>query len=132
MRQHERQQCLEAFREGTVDVLVATDVAARGIDVEDVTHVINYQCPDDDRAYVHRIGRTGRAGHTGMAVTLVGWDEVDRFNALCETLNLDLSNPPQWFSSSPEFLEAFALPSSITDRVDSPRRVVGARSSHAR
>lgn len=132
MRQHERQQCLEAFREGTVDVLVATDVAARGIDVEDVTHVINYQCPDDDRAYVHRIGRTGRAGHTGMAVTLVGWDEVDRFNALCETLNLDLSNPPQWFSSSPEFLEAFALPSAVTDRVGSPRRVLGARSPHAR
>ena len=57
-----REKALKAFRGGTVDVLVATDVAARGIDIEDVTHVINYQCPDDEKIYVHRIGRTGRAG----------------------------------------------------------------------
>ena len=70
-----REQALRAFRSGKVDVLVATDVAARGIDVIDVTHVINYQCPEDDKTYVHRIGRTGRAGKTGVAVTLVDWDD---------------------------------------------------------
>ena len=127
MKQHERQQCLEAFRNGSISVLVATDVAARGIDVEDVTHVVNYQCPDDDRTYVHRIGRTGRAGNSGMAITLVGWDEVNRFNSLCEILSLEMANPPQWFSSSPEFLDAFSLPSTVTDRVGSPRKVLGAR-----
>ncbi len=57
-----REQALRAFRTGKVDVLVATDVAARGIDVEGVTHVVNYQCPEDEKTYIHRIGRTGRAG----------------------------------------------------------------------
>ena len=62
-----REQALRAFRTGKVDVLVATDVAARGIDVAGVTHVVNYQCPDDEKTYLHRIGRTGRAGETGVA-----------------------------------------------------------------
>ena len=66
-----REKALKKFRSGDIDVLVATDVAARGIDIDDVTHVINYQCPDDDKTYVHRIGRTGRAGRTGIAITLV-------------------------------------------------------------
>ena len=57
-----REQALRAFRSGKVDVLVATDVAARGIDVTGVSHVVNYQCPEDEKTYVHRIGRTGRAG----------------------------------------------------------------------
>src|SRR6185436_17301458 len=64
-----REQALRAFRSGKVDVLVATDVAARGIDVTGVTHVINYQCPEDEKVYLHRIGRTGRAGASGVAVT---------------------------------------------------------------
>ena len=71
-----REKALKAFRTGEVDVLVATDVAARGIDIDDITHVINYQIPEDEQAYVHRIGRTGRAGKTGIAITLVDWDEV--------------------------------------------------------
>ena len=74
-----REQALRAFRNGKVDVLVATDVAARGIDVEDVTHVINYQCPEDEKTYLHRIGRTGRAGATGIAVTFVDWDDLPRW-----------------------------------------------------
>ena len=68
-----REKALKRFRAGTVDVLVATDVAARGIDVEGVTHVINYECTDDDKTYVHRIGRTGRAGASGIAITFVDW-----------------------------------------------------------
>ena len=74
-----REKALKAFRTGEIDVLVATDVAARGIDIDDITHVINYQIPEDEQAYVHRIGRTGRAGKTGIAVTLVDWDELPRW-----------------------------------------------------
>ena len=77
-----REQALRAFRNGKVDVLVATDVAARGIDVEDVTHVINYQCPEDEKTYLHRIGRTGRAGNTGVAVTFVDWDDLPRWGLI--------------------------------------------------
>src|SRR5437764_116285 len=84
-----REQALRAFRSGKVDVLVATDVAARGIDVTGVTHVVNYQCPEDEKTYVHRIGRTGRAGHTGVAVTLVDWDDVPRWRLISKALGLD-------------------------------------------
>ena len=80
-----REQALRAFRSGKVDVLVATDVAARGLDVEDVTHVINYQCPDDEMTYVHRIGRTARAGKSGTSVTLVDWDDLPKWKLICDT-----------------------------------------------
>src|SRR5215475_11993805 len=66
--QSQRERAMRAFRSGKVDVLVATDVAARGLDVDDVTHVVNYECPEDEKAYLHRIGRTGRAGRDGVAV----------------------------------------------------------------
>ena len=80
-----REQALRAFRNGKVDVLVATDVAARGIDVEGVTHVVNFQCPEDEKTYLHRIGRTGRAGASGIAVTFVDWDDVPRWNLINKT-----------------------------------------------
>ena len=83
-----REQALRAFRNGKVDVLVATDVAARGIDVDDVTHVINYQCPEDEKTYLHRIGRTGRAGKTGVAVTFVDWDDLHRWRLINQALGL--------------------------------------------
>ena len=73
LNQVAREKALKRFRDGRIDVLVATDVAARGIDVEGVSHVINYECPDDEKTYVHRIGRTGRAGASGIAVTFVDW-----------------------------------------------------------
>ena len=63
--QGQRERALRAFRSGKVDVLTATEVAARGLDVDDVTHVVNYECPDDEKTYVHRIGRTGRQGRRG-------------------------------------------------------------------
>lgn len=129
--QKARERSLDAFREGTVEILVATDVAARGIDIDDVTHVINYQVPEDDKTYVHRIGRTGRAGHSGVAVTLVGWDEVTRWQAIDETLHLGHPDPPRWFSSSPEFLTEFGLPEGIGDRVGKPLKVQGAASATA-
>lgn len=126
MKQEAREKSLQAFRTGDIDVIVATDVAARGIDVHDVTHVINYQSPEEDRSYVHRIGRTGRAGQSGTAVTLVGWDEVQRWNAIAEALDLkQFVDPPQWFSSTPEFLDAFGLSAEVDDRVGPPRKAIG-------
>ncbi len=84
-----REKALKAFRNGDIDVLVATDVAARGIDIDDITHVINYQIPEDEQAYVHRIGRTGRAGKTGIAITLVDWDELERWSMIDKALKLE-------------------------------------------
>ena len=69
--QGQRQRALKKFRDGEVDILVATDVAARGIDVDGITHVVNYDVPQTYDDYTHRIGRTGRIGHTGYAVTFV-------------------------------------------------------------
>ena len=90
-----REQALRAFRSGKVDVLVATDVAARGIDVDDVTHVVNYQCPEEDKTYVHRIGRTGRAGKTGVAVSFIDWDDIPRWKLINDSLGLDFADPPR-------------------------------------
>jgi superfamily II DNA/RNA helicase len=96
-----REQALRAFRAGKVDVLVATDVAARGIDVTGVTHVINYQCPEDEKTYLHRIGRTGRAGADGVAVTFVDWDELTRWSMINTALDLPFADPPETYSTSP-------------------------------
>ncbi len=95
-----REKALGKFRDGSIDVLVATDVAARGIDIDDVTHVINFQCPEDDKTYVHRIGRTGRAGKTGIAVTLVDWDELHRWELIDKALGLGKPEPAETYSSS--------------------------------
>jgi superfamily II DNA/RNA helicase len=101
-----REQALRAFRSGKVDVLVATDVAARGLDVDDVTHVINYQCPEDAMTYVHRIGRTARAGKSGTAVTLIDWDDLPKWKLICDNLNLPFHEPAETYSTSPHlFLE---------------------------
>ena len=88
-----REQALRAFRNNKVDVLVATDVAARGIDVDDVTHVINYQCVEDEKIYLHRVGRTGRAGNKGTAVTFVDWDDMPRWGLINKALGLSVPEP---------------------------------------
>jgi superfamily II DNA/RNA helicase len=101
-----REQALRAFRSGKVDVLVATDVAARGLDVEGVTHVINYQAPEDDKIYIHRIGRTARAGASGTAITLIDWEDVARWQLVCDALGLPFHEPPETYSTSEHlFLE---------------------------
>ena len=125
--QRAREEALDAFRRSSADILVATDVAARGIDVEDVTHVINFQTPDDPMTYVHRIGRTGRAGKKGTAVTLVGYDEVAKWEAINDELSLHARDLPEWFSTSPELREALGIPDSAGERVGRPRKVLGAR-----
>ncbi len=132
MGQSARERSLTAFREGRITILVATDVAARGIDIDDVTHVINYQTPDDPMTYVHRIGRTGRAGHTGTAVTLVGFDELHKWALINDELKLDQQEPPQWFSTSPELFEALDIPEGATDSIGDARPVFGGGASSLR
>ncbi len=105
-----REQALRAFRNGKVDVLVCTDVAARGIDVEGVTHVINYQSPEDEKTYLHRIGRTGRAGASGTAITLVDWDDIPRWQLINKALELDFNDPVETYSSSPHLFEELSIP----------------------
>ena len=108
--QGQREQALRAFRSGKVDILVATDVAARGIDVEGVTHVINYQCPDEEKTYLHRIGRTGRAGASGVAVTFVDWDELHKWALINRALDLPFADPPETYSTSAHLREALDIP----------------------
>ncbi len=91
MEQAARARVMAAFRRGDFDILVATDVAARGIDVENVSHVFNYHLPFDSRAYVHRIGRTGRAGKTGKAITLVTPRELRQLEAIRRSVGAKLS-----------------------------------------
>ncbi|KJK48842.1 DEAD/DEAH box helicase [Streptomyces sp. NRRL F-4428] len=105
-----REQALRAFRNGKVDVLVCTDVAARGIDVEGVTHVINYQTPEDEKTFLHRVGRTGRAGNKGIAVTLVDWDDIPRWQLINKALELDFHDPVETYSTSPHLFEELNIP----------------------
>jgi superfamily II DNA/RNA helicase len=115
--QGQREQALRAFRAGKIDILVATDVAARGIDVEGVTHVINYQCPDEEKTYLHRIGRTGRAGASGTAVTFVDWDELHKWALINRALDLPFADPPETYSTSPHLFEAMDIPAGTTGRL---------------
>ena len=78
IRQRDRAKALEGFRDGKYDIIIATDLAARGLDISNVTHVINYQVPENPDDYVHRIGRTGRAQKEGDAYTLISGDELER------------------------------------------------------
>ncbi|GAA1316496.1 DEAD/DEAH box helicase [Pseudonocardia xinjiangensis] len=117
-----REQALRAFRSGKVDVLVATDVAARGIDVTDVTHVVNYQCPEDSKTYVHRIGRTGRAGKEGVAVTLVDWDEIPRWKLISDDLSLGMPEPVETYSTSDHLYSDLAIAASATGRLPRSQR----------
>ncbi|WEO95502.1 DEAD/DEAH box helicase [Streptomyces sp. FXJ1.172] len=105
-----REQALRAFRNGKVDVLVCTDVAARGIDVEGVTHVINYQSPEDEKTYLHRVGRTGRAGAKGTAITFVDWDDIPRWQLINKALELDFNDPVETYSTSPHLFSDLDIP----------------------
>ncbi|MEU1909440.1 DEAD/DEAH box helicase [Streptomyces hygroscopicus] len=109
-----REQALRAFRNGKVDVLVCTDVAARGIDVEGVTHVINYQSPEDEKTYLHRIGRTGRAGASGTAITLVDWDDIPRWQLINKALDLPFNDPEETYSTSDHLYELLNIPEGTT------------------
>jgi superfamily II DNA/RNA helicase len=113
LRQATREKNLDRFRAGKVTVLVATEVAARGLDVENVTHVVNYDCPEDEKMYLHRIGRTARAGHAGVAVTFVEHSEVERANLIRRAIGKTDIEVRDMFSTSPELIELFALPTEV-------------------
>ena len=123
--QAQRERALRAFRGGKVDVLVATDVAARGIDIDDVTHVINYECPDDEKAYVHRIGRTGRAGRAGVAVTFVDWRDMHRWKLINDALDLGQPEPAETYSTSVHLFTELSIPPGATGML--PHALRGAR-----
>jgi superfamily II DNA/RNA helicase len=120
--QGQRERALRAFRAGKIDVLVATDVAARGLDVDDVTHVINHECPDGADTYVHRIGRTARAGKDGIAVTLVDWEDLQRWKLINSALGLDVAEPAETYSTSEHLHQALDIPAEATGTLPKARR----------
>jgi superfamily II DNA/RNA helicase len=117
-----RERALRAFRSGKVDILVATDVAARGIDITGVTHVINYECPDDEKTYLHRIGRTGRAGEVGCAITFVDWADGYRWGMINKALDLPFPEPEETYSTSDVLYEELEIPRGATGRLPKAKR----------
>ncbi len=117
-----REQAMRAFRNGKIDVLVATDVAARGIDVDNVTHVINFQCPEDEKTYLHRIGRTGRAGHKGTAVTFVDWEDTPRWSVINNVLSLGFPEPVETYHTSDHLYTDLDIPTDVTGRLPRAER----------
>ncbi len=120
MAQIAREKALTKFREDKLRVLVATDVAARGIDVAGVSHVINYSCPEDDKAYVHRIGRTGRAGASGIAITFVDWADLHRWKMINKTLDLPFDEPVETYSTSEHLFHDQGIPPGTKGRIKDP------------
>jgi superfamily II DNA/RNA helicase len=123
MAQVAREKALARFREDKIQVLVCTDVAARGIDVRGVSHVINYTCPEDDKTYVHRIGRTGRAGATGTAITFVDWADVHRWKMINKALDLPFPEPQETYSTSEHLFHDQGIPAGTKGRVVDPAPV---------
>jgi superfamily II DNA/RNA helicase len=117
LNQAAREKALKRFREGTADVLVATDVAARGIDVTGVTHVINYECPEDEKTYIHRIGRTGRAGASGIAITFVDWADQTRWKVISNALGLPFEQPEETYSTSPHLYHDLGIDPNAKGRI---------------
>ncbi len=120
MNQDQRERSMEQFRSGKRDVLIATDVAARGIDVDDVTHVINHTIPEDEKTYLHRVGRTGRAGNTGTAITLVDWEDLPRWAIISRALELGAEDPVETYSSSPHVFSDLDIPEGTKGRIKKP------------
>ncbi|HEY3881667.1 MAG TPA: DEAD/DEAH box helicase [Trebonia sp.] len=127
--QSQRERALRAFRGGKIDVLVATEVAARGIDVDGVTHVVNYECPDDEKTYLHRIGRTGRAGRAGVAVTFVDWRDMHRWKLINDALGIGQPEPAETYSTSEHLFTDLSIPPGVTGTL--PRDQRGARAGLA-
>ena len=126
--QSAREKALNDFKAGKSDVLVATDVAARGIDIDGITHVVNYQCPEDEKTYVHRIGRTARAGAHGISVTFVDWDELARWKMIDTALNLNLGEPEETYSSSESLFSKFKIPAGSNGRMNSVKKAAPVKS----
>jgi superfamily II DNA/RNA helicase len=129
MSQEAREKSMIAFRTGKRDILVATEVAARGIDVDDVTHVINYSVPEDEKAYLHRVGRTGRAGRLGIAVTFVDWEDLARWTHIDKELSFGQPDPMETYSSSEHLFSDLSIPAGTKGRIRASTRVEGAKPS---
>jgi superfamily II DNA/RNA helicase len=106
-------------------------VAARGIDIDGITHVVNYQCPEDEKTYVHRIGRTARAGAHGISVTFVDWDELARWKMIDTALNLNLGEPEETYSSSDSLFTKFKIPAGSTGRMNVAKKIAPVKSPAA-
>nr|WP_205864773.1 DEAD/DEAH box helicase [Planctomonas sp. JC2975] len=117
LSQEQRERAMASFRAGKRDVLIATDVAARGIDVIDVTHVINHTIPEDDKAYLHRVGRTGRAGREGTAITFVDWDDLHKWALINRALEFGQPEPVETYSSSPHLYSDLEIPEGAKGRL---------------
>lgn len=117
MNQDQRERSMAAFKAGKRDVLIATDVAARGIDVDDVTHVINHTVPDDEKTYLHRVGRTGRAGRTGIAITFVDWNDLHKWALIDKALDFGKPEPVETYSSSPHLYSDLNIPEGTKGRL---------------
>jgi superfamily II DNA/RNA helicase len=117
LSQAAREKALKKFRKDQIRVLVATDVAARGLDVTGVSHVVNYECPDDAKTYVHRIGRTGRAGAKGVAITLVDWQDITKWKVINKALDLDFADPLEAYSTTPQLLADLHIPEGTKGRL---------------
>ena len=129
--QEQRERAMAAFKAGKKDVLIATDVAARGIDVNDVTHVINHTIPEDEKTYLHRVGRTGRAGKTGIAVTFVDWDDLHKWALINKALDFGQPEPTETYSSSPHLFSDLNIPEGTKGRLR-PTSIVAPPSRGAR
>ncbi|WP_407703317.1 DEAD/DEAH box helicase [Tessaracoccus antarcticus] len=123
LNQAQRERALKDFRADKIRILVATDVAARGIDITGVSHVVNYECPDTANTYVHRIGRTGRAGHKGVSVTLVDWADSTRWKVIDKELELELPPLVETYSSSPNLFSDLEIPEGTRGRLPGAPRV---------
>ncbi len=117
LNQDQRERAMAAFKAGKKDVLIATDVAARGIDVDDVTHVINHTIPEDEKTYLHRVGRTGRAGRTGIAVTFVDWEDLHKWALINTALEFGQPEPIETYSSSPHLYSDLNIPAGAKGRL---------------
>jgi superfamily II DNA/RNA helicase len=117
LNQDQRERAMAAFKAGKKDILIATDVAARGIDVNDVTHVINHTIPEDHDTYLHRAGRTGRAGKTGIAVTFVDWDDMHKWSLINKALEMGIPEPMETYSSSPHLYTDLEIPEGSKGRL---------------
>jgi superfamily II DNA/RNA helicase len=117
LNQEQRERAMASFKAGKKDILIATDVAARGIDVDDVTHVINHTIPDDEKTYLHRAGRTGRAGKTGIAVTFVDWEDLHKWALINRALEFGQPEPVETYSSSPHLFSDLDIPAGTKGRI---------------
>jgi superfamily II DNA/RNA helicase len=129
--QDQRERAMQSFRTGKKDVLIATDVAARGIDVDDVTHVINHTIPEDADAYLHRAGRTGRAGKTGIAVTFVDWDDLHKWALIDKALDFGKPEPVETYSSSPHLYEELHIPVGTKGRLPHAQSAAAVQAARA-